>query len=389
MPIHSVSKSLLFDSLIMENRFKSENINPSTSSTTGAASNTIDGVNSFSSSEFTYLPILSNGSYYTLGKTKYEIDNMCALDSFLQIFLAIYVDSPKCKAFMDSSFDNFTSIIIAMLRSNGKKLFDAKVLRGEFLRTSFSKYCDTTDRRKIFIKDSEDIVHLDCTTDIDTMFDLIVKESKYYSIKQWSVCKLCKLVHSKCELKTVPVDNGANIEIFVPFIKKHEEPSMQDNCKKCNSSLMIVRQPTRILQIDCEGFNLTGSPKDAENDEIEFNRIPQHFQYAHRNFELKAIIEVMRIQLGNMGHSVPHIKRNDGRWESFDGLKNEVGKSPEAFIVAQLIYLMREDEIEDDTYNTKYENIDIGVKKALKERNVNVMHGNCFIHIQATCIYNL
>lgn len=146
-----------------------------------------------------FLPVLANGCEYRYDGVEVSIYRTCAMDCFLQIFLAIYVDSPKCKAIMMQLDDRFKSIVKLIQMPRGiKKTYEE---RGEFLRKVFSNYCDINDRgvkyrienatteieetelykRLVrptkFIKETKHEVQLNCDTGIHTMWDLISKYS--------------------------------------------------------------------------------------------------------------------------------------------------------------------------------------------------------------------
>lgn len=151
--------------------------------------------------------------------------------------------------------------------------------------------------------------------------------------------------------------NGSNAENFPMFFKPNEDKSKKV-CTKCNSNLVIARKPKRILHIDCENFAQIFVSEDEKiydhnkaRFETAFDKITQTFEYGRKNFDLKAVIERLEI---SGGHFIVHIKRNNNTWETFDDTRNTLSKPPQNMFPVQLVYVMKEDEFEDNTYGNNY-----------------------------------
>lgn len=197
---------------------------------------------------------------------------------------------------MQQSTDKFTSIIASLRTPNVNK----KVIymeRGEFLRKVLSDFADSTNERyneqiskaatdkekeelrtklirpKI-ISETDKILEINGNIGINTMFDLISQNSIYYSIDEFVVCKNCKIVDSKNKLRRLPVDAiSSNVETFPVFIKPFESMSKK-NCMNCESKLTKVKNPKRIVLVDCEAFRIKPSKLDRYSLNIFRKRPP-------------------------------------------------------------------------------------------------------------------
>lgn len=90
------------------------------------------------------LPTFKNPSNYRIGSLEVSISNTCSINTFLIIFMALCVDSKKCRALMESATDEFTSIVTSAFDSKIAKNKFYK-MRGEFLRKAFHEHCKTVD----------------------------------------------------------------------------------------------------------------------------------------------------------------------------------------------------------------------------------------------------
>lgn len=105
---------------------------------------------------------------------------------------------------------------------------------------------------------------------------------------------------------------GTFVENFPAFFKPDEEKS-KTACKKCGTYRTIVREPKRIIQIDCEIFepiecDENNNIKEIIRRRISIDKITSRFEYGQRAFILKGVIEY---QPQCNGHYVAHILRNN------------------------------------------------------------------------------
>lgn len=300
------------------------------------------------------LPTLKYGCEYKLGKTFVTIVETCSNDSLAQIFFSIYADSIKCRASIDESNGIYESII--KLAMNERVIKRVDVERGQFLRKVFNDYCNKYEstmsiRKRVFRKETDSIIYLDCNTSIHTMLEMISENSIFHSIDLFTVCEICKIIFEKNKLVMAPVNVNLGIGIEnleICLVQTSKKAS--SNCSKCGEILNIMMRPNRIIFVDIEVFK---GIDELDSPFIEFSKIPQQIKYLDTHFNIKAVIE--RTSIGGGGHYIAHVKRNSLSWESFDNTKPlHIGKPPTEMHAMQLVYLMQEDEEVDDKYEKTY-----------------------------------
>lgn len=321
------------------------------------------------------LPVLEYGCRYKYEKREIIISETCANDSYFQIFFALYADSNKCKALIDDSVDQFSSII--KLAMNERVMAKVNFERGEFLRRSYNEYCNKNDARLIeriskecdekvrkeleklklrpkhFRKETEKMEVVDCNISINSIFDMICENSIFHSIDLFTVCQNCKFIFKKAERSTIPV--FTNAVLGIENLQNCLDERLQiapSPCYKCGQTLEIVKRPNRIIVIDAESFKERLS---ADSPLVEFANITQQIKFTINHYNLKGVIERKEI---STGHFVSHVKRNSGSWETFDNIRPMmVGRPSKKMHPVQLIYLMEEEENVDDNFENNFKDL--------------------------------
>lgn len=343
------------------------------------------------------LPLLKNGFSYDIKSKHYLTTATCSVDSYLQVFFAMYVDSAKFRSLIKSSKDpndKFIPIIKSAIERKDQQN-EAYILRSEFLVSCFNKHCSHVDKsidsqvnelkskiksirqgktkqlptenaekietftkeiqkidakriRKIyFTEETAKVTHLKCETESDTMWRLIMNNSIFYSYIKTNVCKNCaENIIEPVKLPIIPLDySNAEIEDVQKYLLPTQRIS-KIKCPKCGSFGQIEYHPSRVILIDSEQF------KDNQADmqrKVRPEEISQKIVYNQKRFHLKAVIE------GKNGHFVSHIKRPSNEWETYDDLLYKSYKEKKPFFAVKLIYLMDEGENEDFENQTQFD----------------------------------
>lgn len=325
------------------------------------------------------LPILQIGGHYkTKGPEGCEvtIQETCAVDCYIQVGLALYADSEKCRTLMDNSKDSFSSII--KLAMNTKTIKTVYIERGEFLRRVYDEYCKKHDnyfdtqilfeseesereeleakkiRNMHFRVENKSMVLLNCNIPINSMLKMISDNWIFYSVDKLKICVDCKIIIEKTKGLYVPVylNRSGGILNLEGCLKDTDEYVIDSNCLQCGLLWKIIDRPKRVLFIDAEAFK---DRLSINAPEVLFSEIPQQITYAGKRYNLKSVIDRENC---SRGHYVVHIKRNPGTWESFDDITPLViGKPPQVLHPNQLVYLMDELEDEDDSYERDFEDL--------------------------------
>lgn len=160
----------------------------------------------------------------------------------------------------------------------------------------------------------------------------------FYSIGEITVCDRCEIeLKARKRVAAVPSNiRGANTN-DVQSLLKEEKRESKSKCTKCNEFGKIKRIPSRILVIDL----------GSEIEWVQLTGITQHIEYGRRQFALKGVIEHRR---GGSGHFLAHVKRTVSNiWETFDDTQVKIQKSPPTIRPVLLVYVMEEDEDEEDS----------------------------------------
>lgn len=118
----------------------------------------------------------------------------------------------------------------------------------------------------------------------------------------------------------------------------HNEWTYDSNekCKVCAEYLKIELHPRDVVFLDVEKVTYNEETKKYVNKKTEISKISSGIRFGNFLFELKGVIEHVGMK---GGHFVAHMKRPDGKYETYDDLNTfKATKPPKNVSVVALIY---------------------------------------------------
>lgn len=226
-------------------------------------------------------------------------------------------------------------------------------IRIDSLKSRISEREDKKTRHVYFQTDTKQLMHLACEVESDTMLQMIMQNSIFYSARKYLVCKNCSIdLAPPIELSVVPMDYpNATVKNIQQYLKPSKKTSMR-RCTKCNNYGEFEVIASRIIVIDCEQFN--------QNHKTTHDQIADHIIFNEKRYNLKAI--VVFVLWGDSNHFVAYIKRPSNIWECYDDMSTKVYKAKGSFTPKKLFYLMDESEEDPQTPSPANTTDDVSMK---------------------------
>lgn len=261
--------------------------------------------------------MLQNG-YNTKGNPATVTIHTCPFDAIFHMLSICYVDCNDFNQVVNEStqsnaFCNF--IKLANDPNSRDKVIYSR--RNEMLQSFF----DAKEFKKVI---TDHLIQYDCQTTFRNMLKLIGEENPVLnSIKKLTICEKCDT-----EQTEFIADMVFNIHQFdYTNIKSSLIPSIKKSktiCSGCYTPFIKKYEASDIIIFDIEDQNLGKIDYNQTYEQdflsipsIEISKVEKQLEYDNKQYELKGIIE----RLGgdeSGGHFITHVRRSDGKWETYD-----------------------------------------------------------------------